>query len=381
MDRTNDILNLLLLASGNDVNLQGGVQQPHNNSSQGACIGTSASGSGTNAALSIAVQQQLLQLEHEQQLQLQQQQQVSSAALIQQYLQQQQQEQYMQQQQQQQLANLISADAIQKSFQLREVLAPANQMSQTNGSNTAPTLGDDGSANLLLLQRLQEMLSYAGGATPTVTAGPQVALNVQQQWPYATAPVSSAAAASSAASASSSEVSVAAGQGRALPFQDVYSKNGLLGPWSANSAGVLGKLATKSKTALTDAKARKVRKKPKDKPKRPLSAYNIFFKEERQRILEQIPGSEEIPTEVASPTSSKRKKNPHGKISFESLAKAIGQRWQDLSSEKLDCYKKKAGTDKLRYTNEMNVFTSMQLAKRRKIVAEMEKPANKDYFL
>jgi len=129
---------------------------------------------------------------------------------------------------------------------------------------------------------------------------------------------------------------------------DPYSQNGLLGPWSAASAELLGDLM------LSQGQGKKPRKKQKDKPKRPLSAYNIFFKEERQRILEDIPDKELA--DIKKPAKRKGKKTPHGKIDFQSLAKVIGKRWQELSESELDIYKSKSEADKLRYKKEMEVY-------------------------
>jgi HMG (high mobility group) box len=122
---------------------------------------------------------------------------------------------------------------------------------------------------------------------------------------------------------------------------------------------------------------KKFQKKPKDQPTRALSAYNIFFKEERQRILNRLPGPNNTEggssggTDSANPTEpattevvtvavdrSQRKKNPHGKISFESLAKAIGRKWQSLNSEEVQYYKRKSEEDKERYKQEMDEYLS-----------------------
>lgn len=50
---------------------------------------------------------------------------------------------------------------------------------------------------------------------------------------------------------------------------DPYVESGMLGPWSATSAGLFGKLASNSTTETV--KGKRFRKKPKDRPKRPLS--------------------------------------------------------------------------------------------------------------
>lgn len=106
------------------------------------------------------------------------------------------------------------------------------------------------------------------------------------------------------------------------------------------------------------------------KPKRPLSAYNIFFKDERAAIMrEQFLQSEKVqnrrdedptaanglPTSVA--TKKKRHKKSHNKrIGFEDLAKQISTRWKNISAECLADCKKRADEDTKRYKAELEVY-------------------------
>jgi hypothetical protein len=105
-----------------------------------------------------------------------------------------------------------------------------------------------------------------------------------------------------------------------------------------------------SEKRLKSAKKRK----PKDQPKRPLSAYNLFFQKERQKILSNIPD-----TKVSNqPFQRKRNrpKTPHGKIGFENLAKEIGQRWQSLDAKEIGYYKGLATQEMIKYKEAMRVF-------------------------
>jgi HMG (high mobility group) box len=61
---------------------------------------------------------------------------------------------------------------------------------------------------------------------------------------------------------------------------------------------------------------------------------------------------------VVAEDRNQHKKNPHGKISFESLAKAIGRKWQSLSLEEVQYYKRKSEEDKERYKQEMDTYLS-----------------------
>jgi hypothetical protein len=149
----------------------------------------------------------------------------------------------------------------------------------------------------------------------------------------------------------------------------------------ASEAGVFSSGAM-PEFAKSGKKARP--KKPKNKPKRPLSAYNIFFKDERAKILSGIPDKKDEEDDEEDDddskdksdekggdgddkgedgkkvTGKKRKRVPHGKIGFESLAKIVGQRWKELPPEELDTYKKLAEEDMKRYRKEMEAYVQKQ---------------------
>lgn len=167
------------------------------------------------------------------------------------------------------------------------------------------------------------------------------------------------------------------------PFMGMNPMMGAPNP-AYNHRGIPAEIDTArgGATANSNNKAtskRGSKKKVKGKPKRPLSAYNLFFKDERERILNSLPGKEgkseeeddskihakpeedEKDPQGADPKGGKGKKTPHGKIGFESLAKLIGKRWQELDSAEVDKYKKLADEDAKRYKLEMEVFLTKEL--------------------
>ena len=87
------------------------------------------------------------------------------------------------------------------------------------------------------------------------------------------------------------------------------------------------------------------KKKPKGMPKRPLSAYNLFFRAERSKVLDVALQSGE-------------------RISFEGLGKIIGKRWQQLTNKERQLYDMLASKDTDRYRQEMEIYndSSQKLA-------------------
>lgn len=88
-----------------------------------------------------------------------------------------------------------------------------------------------------------------------------------------------------------------------------------------------------------------------DKPKRPLSAYNLFFQHERAKILQ-----------TASQPSYKPRRS-HGKIGFADLARSVADKWKSLDESVKGDFISKAAVEKKRYEQELEVWNQARVAK------------------
>lgn len=107
-------------------------------------------------------------------------------------------------------------------------------------------------------------------------------------------------------------------------------------------------------------------KKPKDMPRRPLSAYNIFFKEQREAMMAKVASAEKAAaeanpevTEIVGKSRRKRSNKSVG-IGFANLARTIAADWKDLDEATRAPYEAIAAKEKARYKEEMLVWRAKQ---------------------
>lgn len=102
-------------------------------------------------------------------------------------------------------------------------------------------------------------------------------------------------------------------------------------------------------------------KKPKDKPKRPLSAYNFFFQQERKEIIARLPGDKAIENDgLTEEQRRSRHRKTHGKIGFADLARTIADKWKSLGVSEKEIFESRANAEKERYQSELDAWKKTQ---------------------
>ena len=120
-----------------------------------------------------------------------------------------------------------------------------------------------------------------------------------------------------------------------------------------------------------------IKRKAKYKPKRPLSAYNCFFKEVRSKIVAVVENNADLkendPGLTHEEFSKLRKQN--GKVSFEEIGKVIGRRWREIDEERKEYYIGLAEEDAERHRVETQKYNDKQeqLREHNKRSAEMQR--------
>jgi hypothetical protein len=94
------------------------------------------------------------------------------------------------------------------------------------------------------------------------------------------------------------------------------------------------------------------------KPKRPLTAYNIFFRDERARLLDANAAT--ASDDAAADEAQGGKKRKASKVGFEDMAKHVSKMWKAVDEETKAKYLAMAAHDKARYNAEKESYLQGQ---------------------
>ena len=101
---------------------------------------------------------------------------------------------------------------------------------------------------------------------------------------------------------------------------------------------------------------------PLKRPKRPLTAYNLFFKARREQLLAAEQQQQQQQVASQSDSSNRQQQARRNSIGFEDLAKIIGKEWKEIDPQTLTEYEAQAQTDKERYNRELELYKASKNA-------------------
>jgi hypothetical protein len=123
-------------------------------------------------------------------------------------------------------------------------------------------------------------------------------------------------------------------------------------------------------------------KKPRDMPKRPLSAYNYFFRTERGKFVAEQAEKKAAEFDTPAPDAVQAEEEQGGeKVKsslFSTMGKTIAKRWKEIVPEELEEYKALAAEDSIRYRAEMDEYHAGRARKAPQKKETKDSPVSKE---